>query len=139
MGKLLFRSQKITLYLVLLVSLVAVAAVACGSDDDEVAPTAAAQPTAQPTAAQAAATNTPAPAPVASTGGPSGKITAALESVGVPIGTPGLCVPGCANEKYFFSAFDTLVHCTADKKAGPGVAVPWVLASALSKRTWHIR
>ncbi|MCH8114077.1 MAG: NAD-binding protein, partial [Chloroflexi bacterium] len=137
MGKLLFRSQKITLYLVFLVSLVAVAAVACGSDDDEVAPTAAAQPTAQPTAAQAAATNTP--APVASTGGPSGSIVAALEDVGVPIGTPGLCVPGCANEKYFFSAFDTLVHWTADDKVAGGVAESWVLAPDLSKFTWNIR
>lgn len=148
MGKLLIR--KISLYMGLLVMLLAVASVACGGGDAEEATTAPAtsapqatatsKPAAQPTAttAQAAATNTP--APVASTGGgPSGKLTAALQSVGVPIGTPGLCVPGCANEKYFFSAFDTLVQWTAGKEAGPGVAESWVLAPDLSKFTWNIR
>jgi ABC-type transport system substrate-binding protein len=131
-------------FLAMFVSAMFLLVLACGGgdgDDEDVssAPTAtqsAAQPA--PTATKSAAQ----PAPTASqsdSGGPSGSIVAALEDVGVPIGTPGLCVPGCANEKYFFSAFDTLVHWSSDDKAVGGVAESWELAPDLSKFTWNIR
>ncbi len=130
------------LLLTMLVSAMFLLVLACGGNDDDdatVAATATSQPQAAVTATsqpQAAVNNTVAPA---NAGGPSGSIVAALEDVGVPIGTPGLCVPGCANEKYFFSAFDTLVQWSSDDKAVGGVAESWELAPDLSKFTWHIR
>lgn len=130
-----FRKTTVTL---LLGGLMLAGAIACGSGDDDVATaTATVQPTSTSTGAQP--TSTTVPQTPSQGDGPSGTLVAALEEVGVPIGTPGLCVPGCANEKYFFSAFDTLVHWSADKVASPGVAESWDLAPDLSKFTWHIR
>jgi len=103
---------------------------ACGGDED---------PTSVPATQAAQATSTTQAQAPPSSGGPSGGIVVALQEVGVPIGTPGLCVPGCANEKYFFSAFDTLVQWSSDDKAVAGVAESWELAPDLSKFTWHIR
>jgi ABC-type transport system substrate-binding protein len=124
----LWKKHKFLL-LTTLVSAMFLFVLACGGGDDDAAATT--QP-AQPTS------TTQAQAPPSS-GGASGSIVAALEDVGVPIGTPGLCVPGCANEKYFFSAFDTLVQWSSDDKAVAGVAESWELAPDLSKFTWHIR
>ncbi len=69
----------------------------------------------------------------------SGTLVAALQSVGSPIGTPELCVPNCANEKYFFSAWDTLLQWTSEATVGPGIAESWDLAPDQSKFTWHVR
>ncbi|MFW6174203.1 MAG: ABC transporter substrate-binding protein, partial [Chloroflexota bacterium] len=62
----------------------------------------------------------------------------ATNSVGVPVGTPQFCVPGCGNEKYLMGAWDTLVRATVEQEAVPHVA-DWEFADDLSSITWKIR
>ena len=69
----------------------------------------------------------------------SGTLVAALSTVGSPIGTPELCVPTCANEQYFYSAWDTLLQWSAEGTLMPAVAESWELAPDISKFTWHVR
>ena len=128
--------------LVSIISVLLLVVLACGGDDgDSASESSAAAPAAKPTATAAAAKPAEAAEPKApaATSGPSGSLTAALKTVGTPIGTPGLCVPGCANEKYFYSAFDTILQWHVDGKVVPAVAESWELASDLSSFTWHIR
>lgn len=115
--------------------------VACGGADPTatpVPPTAAPQPTAT-TAPAPTATTAPAADAAMPSGEQSGTLVAALSTVGSPIGTPELCVPTCANEQYFYSAWDTLLEWTAEGVVAPGVAESWELASDISKFTWNIR
>ncbi len=74
-----------------------------------------------------------------SPGTQSGTLVAALSTVGSPIGTPELCVPTCANEQYFYSAWDTLLQWSAEGTVVPAVAESWELAPDISKFTWHVR
>ncbi|MFW6195596.1 MAG: ABC transporter substrate-binding protein [Chloroflexota bacterium] len=131
--------------LLTVMSVLALAAAGCGGEEEPTATpapdptnTPAADPTDEPATATPDPSDTPTEEP-APGDGPSGTLVAALESVGVPIGTPELCVPNCANEKYFYSAWDTLLQWTADDEVGPGVAESWELADDLSSFTWHIR
>ncbi len=112
--------------------------IACGDGDPTATPvpptaTTAPAPNAAPTATAMSADTSQAPAMSEET------LIAALQTVGTPIGTPEFCVPNCANEKYFFSAWDTLLQWTADGKVGPGIAESWDLAPDLSTFTWNIR
>lgn len=133
-------ASRFNLLVILAAALLLTTVIACGGGGEQ-----ATQPAAPPQATSPVATATARPTaaptqpPAAKTGAPSGALVAALESAGVPIGTPELCVPGCANEKYFFSAWDTLLQWTADDRVAPGVAESWDLAPDLSKFTWHIR
>ena len=36
----------------------------------------------------------------------TGEFRAALQTVGLPVGTPELCVPTCSNEQYYYSVWD---------------------------------
>ncbi len=112
-------------------------AAACGGGEAE--PTSTPQPTAAPQATPTTAAPAPTAMPEKPAGGQTGVLVAALETVGVPIGTPELCVPGCANEKYFYSAWDTLLQWSSDNVVVPGVAESWDLAPDLSKFIWNIR
>ena len=110
----MFRNRNL-LILVPIISSLLLVVLACGGDDgDSASDSSAAAPAAKPapTATTAAAKPTKAPEPKApvAADGPSGTLTAALKHVGVPIGTPHLCVPNCSNEKYFYSAFDTILQ-----------------------------
>ena len=119
------------------VAVTAVVITACGGDDPTatpVPPTATPVPAAPTATAMPAATTAP-EAPAMS----DATLVAALQSVGTPIGTPEFCVPGCANEKYFYSAWDTLLHWSEDDIVGPNIAESWILADDLSSFTWNIR
>ena len=69
----------------------------------------------------------------------SGTLVAALATVGLPVGTPELCLPTCSNEQYYYSVWDTLVQFSADGRTIPAVAASWDLAPDKSKFTWHVR
>ena len=69
----------------------------------------------------------------------SGTLVAALQDVGLPVGTPALCVPTCSNEQYYYSVWDTPVQWSADGRVIPAVAESWELASDYKSFTWHIR
>ena len=69
----------------------------------------------------------------------SGTLVAALATVGLPVGTPELCLPTCSNEQYYYSVWDTLVQFSADGRTIPAVAASWELAPDKSKFTWHIQ
>ncbi len=71
--------------------------------------------------------------------GQSGEFVAALQTVGLPVGTPELCVPTCSNEQYYYSVWDTPVQWSADGRVIPAVAESWELAPDKSKFTWHVR
>ena len=139
----MFRNRNL-LILVPIISSLLLVVLACGGDDgDSASDSSAAAPAAKPAPTATTAAAKPAkaaePKAPAAADGPSGTLTAALKTVGTPIGTPGLCVPGCANEKYFYSAFDTILQWHVDGKVVPAVAESWDLAPDLSSFTWHIR
>ena len=69
----------------------------------------------------------------------SGEFVAALQTVGLPVGTPELCVPTCSNEQYYYSVWDTPVQWSADGRVIPAVAERWELAPDYSSFTWHVR
>ncbi len=129
--------SRIALSAILMGGAVAAGVIACGEDEEPTATTPP-EPTAVPTRPA-----TPTPEPTAAVEeAPSeqtGELVAALQTVGSPIGTPELCVPTCANEQYFYSAWDTLLNWSADETVVPGVAESWDLASDVSKFTWHVR
>jgi len=158
-GRLMFdfkfrRSSLIPL--ILLLSLAAVAATACGGGDVEEA---AAAPTAE-TIIQTVIVEKDGPVVVATslvevtkvvekvvevTVAPaarntlSGEVVVATNTVGVPVGTPELCVPGCGNEKYLMGAWSTLFRATADGTTHPHVAESWELAPDNSSITFKLR
>lgn len=104
---------------------VLLAVVACAKATPTPTPT----PTATPTPA---ATPTPTTPP-----GPTGSITLAMGSIGIPVGTPEFCVPGCGNEKYLMSAWETLLRVDKSGDLVPQIA-SWEIAPDLSKYTWRI-
>ena len=69
----------------------------------------------------------------------SGEFVAALQTVGLPVGTPELCVPTCSNEQYYYSVWDTPVQWSADGRVIPAVAERWELAPDYTSFTWHVR
>jgi ABC-type transport system substrate-binding protein len=69
----------------------------------------------------------------------TGEFVAALQTVGLPVGTPELCVPTCSNEQYYYSVWDTPVQWSADGRVIPAVAESWELAPDKTSFTWHIR
>ncbi len=104
-------------------------------------PTPTAGPTATPTATpKPTATATPKPtATPTKKPGPTGSIVIASGDIGIPIGTPEFCVAGCGNEKYFLSAWETLLRVDKSGKVVGNVAESWEIASDLSYYTWHIQ
>lgn len=114
-----------------LLSVLAVAAftIACGSDDE--APATAATSTAgdgtvataQPQATVAATTP---PSDTTKT------LTVARQDVGVPIGIPEACVPGCENEKFRMSVYENLFFTDAEGNVINRLGTGWTLAPDLS-------
>jgi len=150
------RRRSLTSFFALL-SLVAFAAVACGGGDSETA----AAPTAQ-TIIQTVIVEKEGPVVVATTivevtrvvettkivevtVAPtarktlSGTVVVATNTVGVPVGTPELCVPGCGNEKYLMGAWDTLFRASPDGETNPYLAESWELAPDNSSITFKLR
>ena len=130
--------SRFALSAILMGGVVTAGIIACGDEDPTaVPPTATTAPA--PTQAPAATATTEPAAEAEPSGDQVGTLVAALQSVGEPIGTPELCVPGCANEKYFFSAWDTLLQWSSEATVAPGVAESWDLNADQTKFTWHIR
>ena len=69
----------------------------------------------------------------------TGEFRAALQTVGLPVGTPELCVPTCSNEQYYYSVWDTPVQWSADGRVVPAVAETWELADDYTSITWNVR
>jgi len=69
----------------------------------------------------------------------SGSVTVAGANCGVPVGTPEYCVPGCGNEKFLFSAWETLLAIDENVELVGRIAESWEMAPDLSYYTWHIR
>jgi ABC-type transport system substrate-binding protein len=69
----------------------------------------------------------------------NGTVVVATNTVGVPVGTPELCVPGCGNEKYLMGAWDTLFRASPDGTLNPNLAESWKLASDNSSITFKMR
>ena len=133
--------------LVLLAGALVLVAVACGGDEKATpeptkpaaapatqapAPTAtkAPAPTATtapaPTAtARPAATNTPVPTKPA---GPAGSLVIARDNVGIPVGIPEACVPGCENEKFRMGVTENLFFTDKDGNVIPRLGLSWKLA-----------
>ena len=61
----------------------------------------------------------------ASGGGPTGTLSIALSGVGVPVGDPQGCVPGCGNQKFRMSAYETLGWLDGDANMIPRIATSW--------------
>ena len=70
---------------------------------------------------------------------PSGSLTVATNSVGTPVGTPELCIPGCGNEKYLMGAWDTMTRAHPDGTTFGHIAESWEFNSDQTAITWHIR
>ena len=63
-----------------------------------------------------------APAP---SSGPSGTLSIAMNTVGVPVGDPQGCIPGCGNQKFRMSAYETLGWLDDDANMIPRIATSW--------------
>ena len=66
-----------------------------------------------------------APSAPTTAGGPTGTLTIALSGVGVPVGDPQGCVPGCGNQKFRMSAYETLGWLDGDANMIPRIATSW--------------
>ena len=53
------------------------------------------------------------------TGNPQGTLIIAEGSVGVPVGYPEQCVPGCGNQKFRMGAYETLLWLDSSANAVP--------------------
>ena len=133
-----------------------VALMACGTE--ETAPQAApAQPeqpaTAMPAApgataapgAPAAPAATARPAAVVTVAAPSaadggGTVTVVRQNVGVPVGLPAQCPPGCGVEKFTMGAYEMLLQATGlDYTLSGLVAESWSVTDDGSAYIWRIR
>jgi peptide/nickel transport system substrate-binding protein len=111
--------------IVLAAALVALA-VACGGDEATPAPT---KPAAQPTTAPAAtATTAAAPASTPRPAAPSGSLVITRQNVGIPVGLPQDCVPGCENEKFRMGVYENLFFTDKDGNVIPRIGLSWKLA-----------
>lgn len=124
------RSAKLLLG-VLTLAMGGMLTLACGAAERAaptatVAPPPAVQPTsppaAQPTAMPAPTATTAAPA------APSGSITIARQNVGIPVGIPEACVPGCENEKFRMGVYENLFFTDKEGKVIPRLGTSWKLA-----------
>jgi ABC-type transport system substrate-binding protein len=62
------------------------------------------------------------------------------QNVGVPVGLPSQCPPGCGVEKFTMGAYEMLLQATgADYTLSGLVAEDWSVASDGSSYTWNIR
>jgi len=102
-------------------------ALACGGEQAATSTRPAAQPTVAATATPqpAAPTATTAPMPK----GPSGSIIIARSSVGIPVGIPEACVPGCENEKFRMSVTENLFFTDAQGNVIPRIGLKWELSA----------
>ncbi len=67
------------------------------------------------------------------TGNPQGTMIIAEGSVGVPVGYPEQCVPGCGNQKFRMGAYETLLWLDSSANAVPRIATAWTVAD---DQTW---
>ena len=64
-------------------------------------------------------------APDPASGGPAGTLSIAMSTVGVPVGDPQGCIPGCGNQKFRMSAYETLGWLDGDANMTPRIATAW--------------
>ncbi len=102
---------------------VALVAAACGGEAATAVP--AATSTRAPATAVPQPTNTPAPTKPA---GPSGSLVIARVDVGVPVGIPEACIPGCENEKFRMGVTENLFFTDAAGNVIPRIGLKWTLA-----------
>ena len=67
------------------------------------------------------------------TGNPQGTMIIAEGGVGVPVGYPEQCVPGCGNQKFRMGAYETLLWLDSSANAVPRLATAWTVAD---DQTW---
>lgn len=73
------------------------------------------------------------------TGNPQGTIVIAEGNVGVPVGYPEQCVPGCGNQKFRMGAYETLLFLDNEANVIPRLATDWTVADDLSWVDFDIR
>jgi len=86
--------------------------------------TTAPQATATPRPAQATATTAP-----ATPKGPAGSLIIARQNVGVPVGIPEACIPGCENEKFRMSVYENLFFLDTQANVIPRIGLKWDLSA----------
>ena len=62
------------------------------------------------------------------TGNPQGTLIIAEGGVGVPVGYPEQCVPGCGNQKFRMGAYETLLWLDSSSNAVSRLATAWTVA-----------
>ena len=67
------------------------------------------------------------------TGNPQGTLIIAEGGVGVPVGYPEQCVPGCGNQKFRMGAYETLLWLDSSANAVSRLATDWTVAD---DQTW---
>jgi ABC-type transport system substrate-binding protein len=70
---------------------------------------------------------------------PTGSLVVAGSALGIPVGTPEFCLPGCGNEKYLYSAFETLLRVNEKNELVSAVAQSWQWSPDYKAITWKIR
>jgi peptide/nickel transport system substrate-binding protein len=122
--RLLLRRRLSTTLLLAIGGLIAFA-IACGSEE---AATATSQPAAQPSPTVAKAQPTATTAPAAPKG-PAGSLIIARQNVGVPVGIPEACIPGCENEKFRMSVYENLFFTDVNGNMIPRIGLKWELSA----------
>lgn len=132
----LLTRERLPKLLVLLAGALVLVAVACGGDEQATSvPT---KPAAAPATQAPAPTATTAPAPTATAvpaptntpkpAGPSGSLVIARQNVGIPVGIPEACVPGCENEKFRMGVTENLFFTDKAGNVIPRLGLSWKLA-----------
>ncbi len=73
------------------------------------------------------------------TGNPQGTMIIAEGGVGVPVGYPEQCVPGCGNQKFRMGAYETLLWLDSSANAVPRLSTAWTVADDQSWVDFDIR
>ncbi|MYA60784.1 MAG: ABC transporter substrate-binding protein [Chloroflexi bacterium] len=73
------------------------------------------------------------------TGNPQGTMIIAEGGVGVPVGYPEQCVPGCGNQKFRMGAYETLLWLDSSANAVSRLATDWTVADDQSWVDFDIR
>ena len=73
------------------------------------------------------------------TGNPQGTLIIAEGGVGVPVGYPEQCVPGCGNQKFRMGAYETLLWLDSSANAVSRLATAWTVAEDQSWVDFDIR
>lgn len=125
-GRFRFSGLRVTSHTLVAAALVAIT-VACGGSETA---TATRAPAVQPAATQAQATVAKPQATATPTGpkAPAGSITIARQNVGIPVGLPEACVPGCENEKFRMGVYENLFFTDAEGNMINRLASKWTLA-----------